>query len=308
MTTVGVLGGGPWGAAIARAARRAGQDVLLCTRRQQPSEYEGIAVTTQLDELAQTRLIIVAVPSHMVRAIARELGDHVDGSHLIVHGIRGLSGPELMTISEILRQETPVRRVGALGGPIQADELAQGRASAIMVGSEYGEVTRAVKQALASDWLRVYTTPDRAGLEWGSAIVGCLSVGIGYAQQADSTAGLLAALVSEGLEEAAQIAAHLGAEPSTLYGLAGFGDLLASMALRDRPEVVLGRALARGDSLEQAQQEAKLRIEAVELVPRIVRFAEHKRIRCQMFSALGWILEGVPADEIVGRLFAAGSP
>jgi glycerol-3-phosphate dehydrogenase (NAD(P)+) len=304
---VSVLGGGPWGLSLARAARRAGATTTLLSRRHTDGDVGGIRLTTDLAVLAESPLIIIAVPSKMARIIARDLGDHVNGAHLLVHGIRGLSGDELFTISQILREETPARRLGALAGPVQADELNDGRPSAIVVGSEFHDVTAAVKAALASDWLQVHTTRDLLGLEWASALVGCLSIGVGYTQaRPDVSPGLLAALISRAVDEAAAIAVAAGAQQRTLYGLAGYGDLLASMALHDRPEVVLGRELAGGANLAEAQAKAKLRIEAIELVPRIVRFAQLHGVRCDVFQALGAIIEGDGAPEqLVRALFAA---
>jgi glycerol-3-phosphate dehydrogenase (NAD(P)+) len=305
--TVGVLGGGPWGLSLARAARRAECETTLYSRRQHEDGARGIRVTGDFAELSRARLIIVAVPSQVARSIARELGDHIDGSHILVHGIRGLSGDELSTISQILREETPARRLGALGGPIQADELHEGRPSAMVVASEFGDVTAAVRAAFHSEWLEVQTSRDLRGLEWASALVGCLSIGVGYAQsRGDVSPGLLAALISRAVDEAATIAQAAGADLRTFYGLGGYGDLLASMALPNRPEVVLGRALARGLGLEVARHEARLRIEAIELVPRVARYAKLHGIRCDIFAALGAILEGALDEEgIVRALFAS---
>ena len=311
---VGVLGGGAWGLALARAARRANSTTLLYSRRHKDGAVQGIRVTTDLETLCSARLIIIAVPSHLARTVARQLGDHIDGSHVLVHGIRGLSGDELSTISRILHEETPARRLGALGGPVQAAELASGRPSAMVVGSEFGDVRSAVCRALRSEWLQVHPTADLRGLEWASALVGCLSIGVGYAQaRPDVSPGLLAALISRAVDEAAAIASAAGARAETLYGLGGYGDLLASMALPDRPEVVLGRELAGGATLEQARQRAKLRVEAIELLPRIANFAKRQAVQCSIFVALRSIVEGTGEPEsIVRALFsdqhtAAGS-
>jgi glycerol-3-phosphate dehydrogenase (NAD(P)+) len=300
---VGVLGGGPWGKALALAARRAGNHVVLCTRREHDDDLGDIQLTPRLDELARCRLLLLAVPSNQVRWVAHQLGDHVDGSHLLVHGVRGLSAKRLNTISQILRDETPTRRVGALGGPVQADELTQNQHTVVMVGSRYSEVRRAVNAALRSPCLLVYETDDLKGLEWASALVGCLSIVLGFVQGAKATPGLLAALISRGVDEAALIAAAAGADKQTLYGLAGYGDLLASLALPQRPEMVLGRGLAAGLELAEAQQKAQLRVEAIDLIPRIVRFANEHHLRCDVFEALVGILEGHSAADIVGRLF-----
>ena len=289
----------------ARAARRAGSLTTLFSRRHADEAVAAIRVTTELGQLAEASLIILAVPSKMARPIARDLGDHLSGAHLVVHGIRGLIGDELMTISQILREETPARRLGALGGPVQASELSDGRPSAMVVGSEFDDVTEAVRDAFDSEWLHIHRTEDLVGLEWASSLIGCLSIGLGYAQaRGDVAPGLLAALISRAVDEATLIAQAAGADENTFYGLAGYGDLLASLSLPDRPEVVLGRELAGGASLEDAQQAAKLRIEAIELVPRVARFARGRGVRCPIFDALAAILEGrASAEDVVRALF-----
>lgn len=301
---VGVVGGGPWGVALALAAGRAGSDVTLYTRREPTHKSARFRVTASMADLARARLVVIAVPSTVAREVLRGLGDHLDGSHLLVHAIRGLSPESLDTVSDIAREETPARRLGALGGPVQASELIEGQPSALVCGSHYPEVLAAVSAAFQHKALRVYSTPDLRGLEWASAMVGCLAVGLGFAEQSGAGPGLLAALISRGVDEAARITAAAGAEERTMLGLGGYGDLLASMALKDRPEVVLGRALAGGASLEEAVARAKLRVEAIALIPRIVRFAKESRIPAPMFDALADTLTGVKAPAIVEKMFS----
>jgi glycerol-3-phosphate dehydrogenase (NAD(P)+) len=302
---VGVVGGGPWGAALALAAHRAGSEVVLFSRRSQPEVAGQVRVTGDYGEIARSQLVVIAVPSTVARPVLRALGDHLDGSHLVVHGVRGLGSEHLETVSDIVREETPARRLGALGGPVQAEELLKGRPSAMMCGSHYPEVHAAVTSAFQHGMLRVYGTPDLRGLEWASALVGCLAIGIGFAEQAGAGPGLLAASISRGVDEAARIAAAVGAEERTMLGLGGYGDLLASIALEDRPEVLLGKALARGRSLEEAIVEARLRVEAIALIPRIVAFAKERRVSAGTFDALAEILNGASAPRIVELMFAA---
>jgi len=299
--SIAIIGGGPWGMALARAARRGGSEVTLYSRRQQVADGHGIRVTDNLATAAESKLLILAVPTTALRGLAKKLGEHVDGSHLIVHGVRGLSD-ELETMSDILREQTPARRLGALGGPVQAAELTEGRPSAMVCGSHYPEVCTAVSEAFRGEWLRVYTIADLRGLEWASALVGTLAIGVGFAEQAGAGPGLLAALIARGMGDAARLAAAAGAEEQTLLGLAGYGDLLASIALRDRPEVVIGRALARGSSVDEAVVEAKLRVEAIGLIPRIEAFAKTHRVSAPTFDALAAMLSGGDPEAILHNL------
>jgi glycerol-3-phosphate dehydrogenase (NAD(P)+) len=302
--SVGVVGGGPWGVALALAASRAGSQVTLYTRRESPEVRDRVRTTSDYAEVARSRLVVIAVPSTVTREVLRALGDHLDGSHLVVHGIRGLGADHFETVSDVVRDETPARRLGALGGPVQADELVRGRPSAMVCGSHYPEVQAAVTAAFQHRVLRVYGTPDLRGLEWASALVGCLSIGVGFAQQGGAGPGLLAALISRGVDEAARIAAAAGADERTMLGLGGYGDLLASIALDDRPEVVLGRALGRGRPLDEAVAEARLRVEAISLIPRIVRFAKESRVSAGTFDAIDEALRGATPAALIEKMFA----
>jgi glycerol-3-phosphate dehydrogenase (NAD(P)+) len=302
---VGVIGGGPWGVALALAAARTGAPVTLYTRRAHAEPTRTLTLTADLAVVARARLLVLAVPSITARSVARALGDHLDGGHLVVHGVRGLGADHLETLSDILREETPVRRLGALGGPVQADELEVGRPSAIVIGSRFPEVIAAVTASFQSSTLRVYSTPDLRGLEWASALVGCLAIGVGFVEQAGAGPGLVAALISRAVDEAARIAVAAGAEERTMLGLGGYGDLLASIALADRPEVLIGKALARGRKLDEAIAETKLRVEAVALIPRIVAFAKEREVNAVTFEALAAMLEGAGADSMIERVFAA---
>ncbi len=310
---VGIVGGGPWGEALARAVARSGNEVTMHTRRE-TKERRLIKVTQSYEEIAEAKLLVLATPSSVVTEVARALGDHLDGSHLVVHGIRGLAPitqtggvdavDTLRTVSDVLREETPVRRLGALGGPVQADELHPGTASALVVGSHYPEVCAAVTTAFSGPWLRVYSTHDLRGLELASAMVGCMAVGVGYAKEGGAGPGLLAALISRAVHDAGRLAVLAGAEEPTIYGLGGYGDLLSSIALDKRPEVALGRALAQGKSIAQAIEAAQLRVEAVALIPRLVAFARARGVQAPAFDGLSRMLEGKhKPEENLGKFF-----
>lgn len=303
MRNVAVIGGGAWGVALAAAAARAESDVVLYARRELEVPRGVRHVKTLAEAAKHARLLVIAVPSAACRKVARELGDHVDGAHYVVHGVRGLEGDKLETICDVIREETPVRRVGALGGPALANDLLEGRPSVIVVGSAFPEVSEAVTSAFGSPKLRVYPTVDIRGLEWASALVGCLTVAIGYAQSLGTSAGLVAALISRSIGEASRIAAAAGGDEKTLLGLAGYGDLLASVAQQDRPEVIVGTALAKGMSREEAARATQIGVEAIALIPRVSSWAESNGVRAPIFRALAaGVLGSRNADHILHEL------
>lgn len=308
--SVAVVGAGTWGLALATAAARASGSALLWTRKTDATAPKGVEITHDMKAIGErARLVVLAVPSAVAHEVGRALGDVVDGRHLVVHGVRGLAGDDLRTISQIVRQETPARRLGALGGPVLAEDLLAGKPSVMVVGSNFPEVNQAVIEAFGAPALRIYATNDLRGLEWASALVGCLIIGIGAAKEAGTSPGLVAAVISRGIDEAASIAAAAGGDEKTLLGLAGYGDLLASVEQDHRPEVVLGRALARGKPISEASKEAGMRIEALDLVPRVVRWAKEKGCSVPILSALSRAMFGqANLREIVMELMTNPVP
>jgi glycerol-3-phosphate dehydrogenase (NAD(P)+) len=119
---VAVIGGGAWGLALAGAAARTGGTTLLLSRRAHDGALPaGVTLARDERDVAErARLILLAVPSGVAREVARTLGAHLDGGHFVVHGVRGLVGEAMESISSVVRDETPVRRLGALGGPALA--------------------------------------------------------------------------------------------------------------------------------------------------------------------------------------------
>jgi glycerol-3-phosphate dehydrogenase (NAD(P)+) len=305
--SVAIVGGGAWGVALAAAASRTGGATMLLSRRARAQDLPaGVTLASSEAEVGErARLVVLAVPSGVAREVARSLGGHLGGGHFVVHGVRGLVGDSMETIADVVRDETPVRRLGALGGPALASELAAGLPGVMVCGSRYPEVNRAVREVFNSATLRLSTTSDLLGLEWASALVGCLAIAVGYARGAKLGPGLLAAVITRAVEEAARIAAAAGGEERTLLGLAGYGDLLASIAQTERPEVLLGEALAAGKTLEQALAGAGQRVEAVDLTARVVAWAARSGVDAPIFAALSHgILAGGSREALVAELMA----
>ena len=301
---VAVVGGGAWGLGLATAAARTGKSVLLLSRRSPSGLPAGVTLTSDYGEVgARARLVILAVPSSAARVTARALGEHIDGRHLVVHGVRGLVGDEMETIGDVVREETPARRIGALGGPALVEDLLAAQPSVLVCGSQFPEVNAAVSEAFTHETLRLYTTHDRRGLEWASALVGCLAIGMGYAQGIGASPGLVAALLSRSVHEAGRLAEAAGGEERTLLGLAGYGDLLAATGQERRPEMLLGRALAKGTKLDAALAAVGQRIEAVDLVPRVVAWADKADVRTPIFHMLAdGVLSSKPTREILHEM------
>ena len=304
---VGVLGGGSFGRAIAKTSARIGRHVVLWSRSRTVDD-PNVTMASAMKELAACEPIFIAVPSGHVASAARLIGAEIDGRHLLVHVSRGLYGDELEPITHILRRETPARRVGALAGPLVADALAEGRPAGGIVGTRFGEVAQAVRDAIAGPTLRVYETTDVIGVELASAMVGVLSLAGGFVQGLGMGPSALSVMVARGLSEWTRLGKTMGADERTFSGLAGIGDLVAAVAGDDRPEIRLGRALARGASLLQAGREAGAHIEAITVARSVRAHGLRAGIATPVSAAIADVIDGKATPDEAVRTLMAGEP
>lgn len=258
-----------------------------------------------MDDIRDRELVFLAVPARHAIEAAEQLGEVVDGRHSIVHVSRGLVGSDLKTITKVIREKTVCRRIGALAGPLTADSLAEGRPSGAILGTGFPEITELVREAIGGSELRVYDTPDVLGVELASATVGFLTVVLGYAQEIGVEPSTLAVLATRGMVEISRIGQTLGAKESTFMGLAGLGDLIAAVAGDQRPELRLGRALARGVDLRAAIGEAGAYVEGVEVARHMMEHARRLGLETPISSTFVALSDGrISPDGAIEALMA----
>lgn len=289
--TLSIVGGGGFGHALAHAALRREHEVTLWSRR--PSEVAaGLTTTTDLAKIAESDLVLVAVPSSHVLETARALGAHLEGRHLVVHVSRGLVGEGLSTVSSVLRHETAARRVGCLAGPLGSTTLREGLPGGGVIGTAFGEVAEAVREAIAGPSLRLYETEDVLGVELSSALVGLMALVLGFAKELGFGPATLSVLMTRGLAEVTRFGVAMGAEERTFHGMAGFGDLLAAAFGDERPEVLLGQGLARGLSVEDAAKQAGAYVEGIKIASRVAARAKSLGIEMPISDAIAAVMAG----------------
>jgi len=251
----------------------------------------------RLPELAAgSRLIVVATPAALARDAARALGDVLTGAHLVVHTARSLEPQSAHRVSEILRQETCVLRIGALAGPTAALAQGGGDPAALVVGSRYDDVIAEAKRMLAGARLRMYGNHDLIGVELAAALGGALSFAAGVAAGLGFGASTRAVLETRGLGELARLGVKLGGAERTFFGLAGLGARIAHGTLaKDTDEAfAYGEALGRG---ERPNPEP----EAVRAAREAALLSERAGARTPLLLALRSMLEGKRTPREVGK-------
>jgi glycerol-3-phosphate dehydrogenase (NAD(P)+) len=271
--TVGIVGAGPFGTALASVVGRAGRRVVVWSR--DADVVRGINIQRRCPRLpdavlpepveathdprylaAQARYLVLAVVSTDVRDRARELGDVLDGSHLVVHAVGALSAGTDERVTEVVAQGTPTLRIGALAGPALPLDLATGSYASMVIASAYDEVIAETRRLLnAPPTLRIYGSHDVVGVELASALACAYTIAIGLADGLDVGAGPRAVLITRSVAESSRLGAACGAQQRTFAGLAGLGNLLVRSAQGDRSsDYALGRRLADGVMTADSQR------------------------------------------------------
>jgi glycerol-3-phosphate dehydrogenase (NAD(P)+) len=304
--TVGVVGAGSFGTALASVLARAGRRVVLWSR--DPAVVDAITKTRTCPRLpnaplpepleatadprrvaAEARFLVMAVSSRDVVERSKELGGFLDGSHIVVHAIGALAAPSNERVSEVLEQALPTLKIGVIAGPALPGDLAAGEFSSVVVASRFDEVVSEARRLLnAPPTLRVYSSHDLPGVELASALAGAYTVALGLCDGLDMGAGPRAVLVTRVVAEAGRLIQASGAEAKTFAGLAGLGNLLVRGGKRIGSEdYQLGRRLAEGVITADSE-----RTEGARAALAGATLADRLRIRMPVLSGVAAVLAG----------------
>lgn len=320
---VAVIGAGSWGTTLAKILAENGHQVLLWGRRKEicdelnetreNSRYlpgfklpVRVSASDELDRCCDVcRLVFLAVPSHGFRAVAHALGEHVSGEHVLVHCTKGLEQDTFKRMSEILREETPSRRIGVLAGPNLSAELARQRPAGTLVASRYEEVYRRVQAALHNRYFRVYSGRDVIGAEIGSVFKNVVALATGAVDALEMGDNTKALLMTRGLNEMARLGAAMGAQVITFGGMAGIGDLVATCASQFSRNRQVGMKLASGQKIDAILAEMHMVAEGVGAAKAVHAFAQRQSLHLPIARAVYRVIyEGADVGEVMRDLMA----
>lgn len=291
---VGVLGGGRWGQALARLVMAAGHEPFIAYRDRSDRPPHILPSTDDPPQVSAACDLLIAATSAAELRQAIRLARPGPGNRVVVAG-RGLEPGTGLPLTRVVQEECDALRVGALAGPAPVEEILNGALCAGVVASPFAEVRAIVTTALHSTRYRVYESDDLVGVELSGAVMPVLATLIGMAMSLRGAGvGLHAMVLTRGLEEAGRLAKAVGANPATLTGLAGVGDLVAVQSQPSHPYFRAGAALAKGDRSQGPRAIAET----------LVKIARERRVEMPLMEAMVAVWSGLDPIEAVQALMS----
>ncbi|NQU58956.1 MAG: NAD(P)-dependent glycerol-3-phosphate dehydrogenase [Rhodospirillales bacterium] len=319
---IGIAGAGAWGTALAATVRRAGRDVIIqaheadvvnaINNNHENSRFlpgvkldKDIRATDNLKDITACDAVLLVMPAQFLRATTTEMAASWQEGVPAVICAKGIEQKTGALLSEVCAETLPGVTIAVLSGPTFAIEVARGLPTAITLASKYLGQAAALATAIGTPTFRAYRSDDVIGVELGGAIKNVLAIGCGIIQGRGLGDNARAAFITRGLAEIARVAAAKGADPETLVGLSGVGDLTLTCNAMQSRNFSLGVALGEGRSLDDILKERASVTEGVFTASSAVRLAKSLNVDAPLCNAMDQILNNkADIDATIKSLLA----
>lgn len=309
---VAVIGAGSWGTTFAKILADGGANVTVWARRaevareineaKRNSQYlKGINLPANLKastDLAQAvkgaDQIYLSVPSQSLRENLLALEPHLPPTAVLVSLMKGVEKDTFLRMSEVIADVLPIdeSRIAVVSGPNLALEIAKEQPTAAVVASTNLETATAVATAARNRYFRSFVTTDVIGTEFGGILKNLIAVAIGIVDGVGYGANTQASIITRGLVEMTDFAVAYGAEPQTLAGLAGLGDLIATCQSPLSRNNTAGRLLGQGYRLEDVARQMNQTTEGLSSVGPVLELAKARGVEMPIVEQVRQVLAG----------------
>jgi glycerol-3-phosphate dehydrogenase (NAD(P)+) len=320
---VTVMGTGSWGTTFAMVLADAGAEVTMWGRRasvcreiREAHTNRGYLPDTLLPSsvgathdarsaLHGARIVVLAVPSQTLRGNLEAWSGLLPDDAALVSLMKGVELGSNLRMSEVIGEAAKADpdRVVVVSGPNLAREIAARQPTATVVACRSLDTAELVAEACSAPYFRPYTHTDVVGVELGGAVKNVIALTVGIADGLGFGDNTKASIITRGLAETTRLAAALGAEPSTMAGLAGMGDLVATCASPLSRNRSFGTLLGRGMSVEEAIETSRQTAEAVTSCGPILDLAKRQGIDMPLTELVVAVLHGgLQVDQLAPKI------
>jgi glycerol-3-phosphate dehydrogenase (NAD(P)+) len=307
--TVGVIGGGAWGTALALVCARAGLETTLYAREPEVAEDvnvrqenrtflpgialdPGVRAVSSPEALAGRDLYLNVTPAQHLRSSLRAFAPVVAAGTPMVLCAKGIEQGSLKLMTEVLSETLPDARPAVLSGPSFAAEVARGLPTAVTLACPDEALGAALARAVAGPAFRPYAATDMVGAEVGGAVKNVLAIACGVSEGRGLGRSAHAALITRGFAELTRMAVALGGRAETVAGLCGLGDLVLTCSSPQSRNMSVGLALGQGRSLKDALAGKVSVAEGVASAPAVRDLAARIGVEAPICEAVAAILAG----------------
>ncbi len=300
-----VLGAGCWGLTLAWLLTDNFDEVVVWGREKDLSDElikekratrpltvqlkDKVQITSDLSiAIKDADIILVVVATSGIRDVCKNLKNSgLKSDQVVVNTSKGLELPSLLRMSEVMKEELPDSKLVILSGPTLAKEVLMGLPTAASVASDDMEAAKfAQKMLTVSSRFRLYTNPDVIGVELGGSLKNVIAIASGFADAMNLGDNCRGALLTRGMAEIVRISMALGANPSTLYGLSGMGDLIATCSSPMSRNYTVGSMLGKGKKIDDILAELGSVAEGVKTSKAVCELAKKLNLEVPVSNAI----------------------
>ncbi len=309
LTSVGIIGGGAWGTALAQTMRLAGRNTLLWAREPEVVQAintrhenalflpgialdHGLTATGDIADIAKLDIVLMVAPAQHVRAVATMLAPLIAPGKPLVLCAKGLEQATGTLLGEVVAATLPQASLAVLSGPSFAADVVRGLPAALTLACADDGLGARLTEALAYRNFRLYRSTDVVGVQLGGAVKNVLAIAAGIVEGKGLGASAHAALVARGFAELRRFGEALGAKAETLMGLSGLGDLLLTCGSLQSRNMSLGRALGQGQTLQSILDARRSVAEGVYTAAAVAKVAAERAIDMPIAQAVHAIVSG----------------
>lgn len=307
--SIGIIGAGAWGTALASIAARAGRDVTLwayepevadaINTRHENSVYlpgialdENIRATTDHEAVAKADAVLLVCPAQTLRSVTTQLADRIRPGTPVAICAKGIEQSTGKLMTQVLEETTPHAIPSVLSGPSFAADVARGLPTAVTLACADEDVGTALVDAIGIQTFRPYQAADLVGAEIGGSVKNVLAIACGIVEGKKLGASAAAALTARGFAELTRLGVALGARAETLGGLSGLGDLILTCGSLQSRNMSLGAALGEGRPLAEILGERVSVAEGVATAPAVVALARKHGVEMPICEAVASVVSG----------------
>lgn len=298
---IAILGAGSWGIALGVMLNSEGHRITLWEfdqkemvklkkKREHPKKLPGakipqrVKITDDLEEATfDSDLLLLAIPSHTVREVAKKLAKINLNQPLIVNLAKGVENKTLFRMSEVLTSELPKslhKNITTLSGPSHAEEVSKKIPTTVVVAGFDEKVAQKVQKTLINPYFRIYTNSDLIGVELGGSLKNVIAIASGICDGLNLGDNTKGALLTRGLAEMIRLGEKLGAKAQTFAGLSGMGDLITTCFSPYSRNRFVGEQIGKGRKLKKILKDMVMVAEGVKTTLSVYKIS--KRFKVEM--------------------------